>query len=582
VRSSLLLILHVTVLVSALGCRKAHVEVRPDDKQSGPPRVTCKLPEPIGTATVPARCDLAIDKLVSVHAGESLTIEAGAKLTFGKGTGLVLDGGTLRARGTKEEPVVLTSATRAPGEWTGIVFTHRPFALSPKLAAKTDAGPDAAAIPPNSESVLEHIVVEYGGARAEAVPPYYKETAGIYVMPLVGDTVALSNVKLRNNAGHALWIDGAHSVTKVEAIDFDTARVRLPIEQVAAIGDNLVGTVVLSGSTDKSVVLGKRAYVFENVSARGMTTPVTFEIEKGSTIKLAKRGHFSIDGHSVGAKLIAHEVLFTSNEAAPAAGDWDEISFTGDSSADIDACTFEFAGSSRKSSAGVIRIRARDEKKLRIVNSTFRDNVGAAFDAMEDCKPWEDPALKNKSTTKLCEESPLFKSMKLSAASMAGLLGSLGTKSSISGAFGSGGLGKIAPLDDDLKGYGSGYLGGPGGMGGGGSSIGIGGLGTPKSTAKVVESSVTATGALPADVVRKAVRARIGSLRSCHSSGNGTITVSFAIDDKGSVTSAKASGGTLTDTTTRSCVEGVFRGMSFPAPDGGGTTNATATHDYSN
>jgi hypothetical protein len=39
----------ILLLFVVLGCRKAHVEVRPDDKQAGPPRVTCKLSQPIAT-----------------------------------------------------------------------------------------------------------------------------------------------------------------------------------------------------------------------------------------------------------------------------------------------------------------------------------------------------------------------------------------------------------------------------------------------------------------------------------------------------------------------------------------------------
>lgn len=579
-RRSLLLLLLV------LGCRKATVEVRPDDKQSGPPRVTCKLVEPIATATVPARCDLAIDKVVQVHAGESLEIGAGAKLTFAKGAGLVLDGGALKAKGTAEEPIVFTSATRVAGDWTGIVFRHRPYDKSPKLV-KPDSGVDAASLPPNGESSLEHVVVEFGGARAEEIPTYIKETAGVFVMPFVGDTVALSHVKLRNNAGHALWIDADSAVTGLEAIDFDTGSVRVPFGLAEAVSATPAGSVTLFGALTKSLVLPRRTYVLARYNAvRATAAPVTLEIAKGSTIKLEKGGSLSFQGSSKLAKLVANGVTFTSNEATPAAGDWSDLSFSGDSAAEIDGSTFEYGGGAHKGSSGVIRLPF-DEAKMKIVNSTFRHNSGAAFESNKDCKPWESPALKNTSTGKLCEDgmfsakalgaigilgtlgstgpsvSGIFDKGKLDDSAMIGLLGSSGAS------FGSGGLGSGGPGGGDLTG--SGY--------GGGGSVGIGGLGTPKT--KVVETSVTASGALPADVVRKVVRSRMSSLRACHSSGSGTITVSFTIDETGGVTSAKTTGGSLTDASTRSCVQGVFSGMSFPKPDGGGTTTATATHDYS-
>ncbi len=587
-RRSLLLLLIV------FGCRKATVEVRPDDKRSGPPRVTCKLVEPIATATVPARCDLTIDKVVQVHAGESLEIGAGAKVTFAKGAGLVLDGGTLKAKGTTEEPIVFTSATRVAGDWTGIVFRHRPYALSPKLA-KPDAGTDAEPPPPNSESALEHVVIEFGGARAEGLPAYRKETAGLFVMPFVGDTVALSHVKLRNNAGYALWIDGEQAVTKLEAIDFDTGSVKVPIGLADVVSAAPAGTITLFGALEKSLVLPKRAYQFDRwTTVRSKGTAVTLEIEKGSTIRFPKGASVNFHGTSSSpVKLIANGVTFTSSEPTPAPGDWEHFSFGSDSAAEIDGSTFEYGGGSSKGSSGLIRLPF-DESKMKLVNNTFRHITGAAFESNKDCKPWESPTLKNTSTGKLCEDgvfakgfgaigilgtlgssgpsvSKIFGEGKFDDTAMIGVLGSepgMGGLGSAGGGYGGGGLAGTGP-------GGGGSYGGIG-IGSGGGSVDVGG---PKS--KVVESSITASGGLPADVVRKVVRGRIGSLRACHSSGSGTITVSFTIDENGGVTSAKVSGGSLTDSSTRSCVQGVFSGMSFPKPEAGGSTTATATHDYS-
>jgi len=555
------------LLIFAVGCRKARVEVRPDEKP-GLARVTCKLPDTIGAATVPARCDLTIDKVVNVPAGSSLDIAAGARLTFAKGAGLVLQGGTLRARGTAEEPIVFTSATRVAGDWTGIVFTHRPFDRSPRFVKTSDAGADAD-VPPDSASLLEHVVVEYGGARAEAVPAYHKGTAGIYVRPLVGDTVSLSHVKVHDNVAFDLWVDGPLYVTKLEAISFGTGKVRVPTDYVAGVAGNSGGTVVLQGTVTSSITLPKRTYVIDGYS--GVTAnagPATMEIEKGSTIQFEKLADLTFNGTKALAKLIAHDVLFTSAEPKPSAGDWRNIVFTGDAAADLDGCIFEFAGAPGfGAGAGLIRLPA-DEKAMRVVNSTFRNNDLAAFETMNACKPWEDPALKNSSTGKpICEPSPLLKMFAPPPASI-GVLGALTTKGTeIDDLFGpSAELGKVSLGS-------AGVLGGPGG--------GVGGGSVALPTSKVVESSITASGPLPVDVVRKGVRARTGSLRACHGGkGSGTITVSFAIDAGGSVTSAKVTGGTLTDASVRSCVESVFSGASFPPAETAGTTKATATHEY--
>ena len=552
----------VLVLILVLGCRKAQIEVRPDDKRSGPPRVTCTLTESTAI-TIPARCDLTIDKTVKVPAGSSLDIGAGAKLTFAKGAGLVISGGTLRAKGTAEEPIVLTSATRQPGDWTGVVFAPRPMNLSPRFA-KTDAG-----LPPGTASSLEHIVVEFGGARAEAVPGYHRGTAGIYVDPFVDDNVSLAHIKLRSNAGFALFIDSVLSVTKVEAIDYDTGTVRLPTRLLPALAGNTTGTVTLSGTVDESVVLTKRSYILETyVGVSATKATATMEIESGSTVKFETGAKLVVQGKGSVAKLVAHGVVFTTNQEKPSTSDWLGISFNGETAADVDGCTFEFAGGTR---SGVVSLPS-DESKLRFVNNTFRNNNRAAFETFATCKPWEDPALKNTSVGQpLCEESPLLKS--LSGAKILALLGSPSSTKGKSLAD------SLADAELSPLGFGTGSM---SGLGTGPGAGGIGGIGAlPPPSSKVVESSITASGALPVDVVRKGVRGRIGSLRACHSNGSGTITVSFSIDDKGSVTSAKVTGGSLTDASTRSCVTGVFQGMSFPTPESGGTTTATATHDYS-
>lgn len=550
-------------LLVVLGCRKTQLEVKPDDQKSAP-RVVCTLVEPIVEAKVPPRCDLAIDKLVKVPAGASLEIGAGARLTFAKGAGLVMEGGVLRARGTAEEPIVFTSATRVAGDFHGIAFTKRPFDRAP-MFAKTDAGADAAAPPPYGESVLEHVVVEWAGG----------EQAAVQVQPFPGDKVSLFDVRIKNPKGHALLVDGAADVTRLEAIHTDQASVSLPLRHLGSLGADQTGAVHLHGAWSESVKLAKRErpYVIESsVGLDSTKAPLTFEIEKGSVLQFAKNARLAFNGKAATVTFVAKEVTFTSAEPKPAAGDWAGIVLWGDIAADIEGSTFEFAGSSATMSSGVLRLPVSD-KKVRVVGSTFRDNRIAAFEAWSSCKPWNDPALKNTSVGHpLCEE------MSFGAI---GLLGSLGsTKPLAPIAFDSSSIGTL-----DVMGSSEGIGGfGNKGWGSGGGGGGIADLGGPaKPASKVVESSITASGGLPVEVVRRVVRTRVASLRACHSGSgtNGTISVAFTISDTGAVTAAKVSGGTLGDGSVRSCVTGVFQGMTFPSADGAGVTNATATHDYS-
>jgi len=560
------------VFLLVLGCRKSQLEVKPDDQKSGPARVTCTLADPIVDAKVPARCDLAIEKLVKVPAGSSLEIGAGAKLTFAKGAGLVMEGGVLRARGTAEEPIVFTSATRVAGDFRGIVFSRRPFERSP-LHATADAGADAAA-PPWGASVLEHVVVEGGGG----------EQAALEVHPFPGDTVSLFEVRIKNPKGHALHVAGPSDVTRLEAIHTGDASVSLPLRHLASLGADQTGAVFLHGSLNESVKLAKRTQPWVIESSVGIDStkpPLTFEIEKGTVLRFAKRARLSFNGRAGTVTLVAKDVTFTSAEAKPVAGDWAGIFLTGDIATDITGCTFEFAGSTAGSSGGVIRLPITD-KAVHVTGSTFRDNGVAAFESWSSCKPWEDPALKNTSVGKpLCDESPLVKLSTL------GALSALGSKPMFPSAFDSK-LDSIGMLDVAAgSGLGvGGYGPGSGGPGTGSGGVGIGGIGgvaePAKPASKVVESSITASGGLPVDVVRKTVRGRVSSLRACHGgSGSGTLTVAFTIADAGTVTSAKITGGTLTDASVRSCVTSVFQGMSFPSAEGAGSTTATATHDYS-
>jgi hypothetical protein len=544
----------VLLLTALLGCRKSQVEVRPDDKKSGPPRVTCTLPEPIATTTVPARCDLTINKTIKVPAGVTITVEKGAKITFAsKESGLAFEGGVLHAEGTADEPIVFTSATKAPGASYGLGFIDRP------LAAAAETGTE----PPCGHSIVQHVTVEF--ARGLVVAPRRK-----------CDTVAISNVKVAHNEGDDLRIVDAEAVTKLENVQVADGTVSIPFSLLPALGQPKNTTVRLHDSITASLKMPKldKPYVIERgIDIRAKATPIALEIADGTVVQFGKSplARVFLDGTGVEAKLVAHQVTFTSADPTPKAGDWSGLVFLGDVAVDVDNCVIEYSGGAF-SAGGVFRVPSMD-KKTRVVNTTFRNNALPAFES-DNCKKWEDPSLKNTSTGKtMCDESPLMKSF--SKIGSIGVLGTLGTgSSSLGSVFGPG-----SKWGDESLG---GIVAGPGGYGGlGGAGGGIGGGGAIAKTTKVTESSITASGALPVDVVRKRVRASTGSLRACHSGASGSLTVSFSIDDKGSVTSAKVSGGSITSESVRSCVAGVFNGMTFPAPDPPGTTSATATHNYS-
>jgi len=89
-----------------------------------------------------------LNRPVDVHGTGTpvLTIEAGARIESFMGAGLTvgnfLQPGGLVAQGTAASPIVFTSTNATPGSWPGVVFDD-----------DTTAG-----------SLLDHVVVEYGGA----------------------------------------------------------------------------------------------------------------------------------------------------------------------------------------------------------------------------------------------------------------------------------------------------------------------------------------------------------------------------------------------------------------------------------
>ncbi|MBK9263673.1 MAG: hypothetical protein IPM54_28205 [Polyangiaceae bacterium] len=69
-----------------------------------------------------------LEGIVYVDSGATLTIEEGTRIVAKKGAALyVRRGGKLVARGTKEKPIVFTSAasSRAPGDWHGVYLCGR-------------------------------------------------------------------------------------------------------------------------------------------------------------------------------------------------------------------------------------------------------------------------------------------------------------------------------------------------------------------------------------------------------------------------------------------------------------------------
>lgn len=93
---------------------------------------------------------------------------------------------------------------------------------------------------------------------------------------------------------------------------------------------------------------------------------------------------------------------------------------------------------------------------------------------------------------------------------------------------------------------------------------------------RVIDTNVEATGTLPAETIKRIIRANFPRFRQCYESGlkkdpglRGTVVTRFIIDTTGATESASYSGGSLGDASVQSCVVGVYRTLSFPEPQSG-------------
>jgi hypothetical protein len=151
--------------------------------------------------------------------------------------------------------------------------------------------------------------------------------------------------------------------------------------------------------------------------------------------------------------------------------------------------------------------------------------------------------------------------------------------------------------DDVGQAFGAGGL-GLGGKGAGGGGIGMGTIGTlghgsgvgdgygpgggmrrHRSAARVTGGAPDAQGGLDAAVIGRYVRRRMPAIERCYESAlrtqpdlAGPVSVEFVIGADGKVSSAHVGGGA---SAVDRCVEGVFKGIQFPAPDNGATVRVT-------
>ncbi|MEX1347818.1 MAG: right-handed parallel beta-helix repeat-containing protein, partial [Desulfobacterales bacterium] len=304
-----------------------------------------------------------------------LTIEPGVQIRFNPGTGLIVGigfhsiagyYGALSVQGTAESPVAFTSNAEspAPGDWKGIYFRNETH--------------DAA-------TLLEHCVVEYGGHTqnaniyfANANPVINNSTIrfsssdGIY---LSNSSPAIDNNTITNNSNYGISgnIYSAGFITDNTLSDNGQAAINIHPSAAGRVSGNsgsgngqdlirVYGGELRANSTWVKQELpfgitGDITVSSWDFSDHSNPCSVTLTIEPGVQIRFnpgtglivgitfhSNAGYYG----ALSAQGTADSpIIFTSNAASPAPGDWKGIYFrneTHDSATLLEHCIVEYGG----------------------------------------------------------------------------------------------------------------------------------------------------------------------------------------------------------------------------------------------
>ncbi|MBI2391045.1 MAG: hypothetical protein HYV09_15745 [Deltaproteobacteria bacterium] len=270
------------------------------------PGATCAFPDKIDAdVTVRSGCVADVIHDVLIARGATLTLEPGVTLRFQPSAYLEIghQGSRLVARGTREQPIRLTSAQPSPkpGDWIGLI-------LDDAIGEGT---------------VLEHAIVEYAGRESHG-----GRAALTAFRAFPPGRVAVRDVIFRNNL---VPISNLHEGATFAAFERNVLtanaramRARLDVLAAIGLGNELGdGVEVVGGTVRGKGTLRKGAYrVIEPIYVNGDGNEVaSLTIAKGAELRFASKTWLET-GTAGPAELVASGVTFTSAESAPKAGDW--------------------------------------------------------------------------------------------------------------------------------------------------------------------------------------------------------------------------------------------------------------------
>ena len=317
-----------------------------------------------------------------------LTIEPGVVVRFEPGTGLYIGlnnagsstydyYGALSAQGTADFPVVFTSnaPAPAPGDWKGIYFSNFTH---------------------DSKSMIEHVIVEYGGN---------SHNANIYC---ASASPTIKNSTIRNSGSRGIYVDGGSSPLIADSLF--TGNIDSPInvhalrvyrlsgnsgsdngkDYIEVRGAEITSTSTWSKQGFPYVVTGDVTVRHSSSSHYTTQTTAVLTIEPGVVVRFAPGTGLYIGLNNAGSSTYDYygalsaqgtadfPVVFTSNAPTPTPGDWKGIIFTdfaNDSASILTNCTVEYGGSTSEKKRNIYCGGAHPT----IINCTIRYSSGAGI-----------------------------------------------------------------------------------------------------------------------------------------------------------------------------------------------------------
>jgi hypothetical protein len=262
---------------------------------------------------------------ITVSAGVTLTIEPGAEVYFNSGRRMVVRG-VLNADGTAADPILFTSneASPAKGDWQYIYFNG------------SDPG-----------SIMDYCEVSYGGGNGAMIRVRNST-----------DNVTISNSSISNSAGYGIQLNNAAAnpaISDCSITDCDN----YPIYTYADKVKDITGTMIFTGNTPNAIFVDD-----ENVNTgtwlnHGIPYVIggsftvndgeTFTIDAGNTLKFNGNYFLRILGSMNAIGTASERIIFTSNQAVPAKGDWNRIFFNISETSVMEYCDIDYAGSGTSS-----------------------------------------------------------------------------------------------------------------------------------------------------------------------------------------------------------------------------------------